>query len=67
MVKKIAFSGKRPKLRKPIKKESIKELKKEINDLKVWRKIKIEEYNELKERYKAICACHCFTLGTDFD
>ncbi len=45
----------------------IKELKKENKRLKDNLKLKQEEYEELKERYKSICAGYCFTLSTDFD
>ena len=66
MVKKISFTGKSPGKRMT-RRKSIEELQKENTELKESLKTKIEEYNELKERYKAICACYCFTLGTDFD
>lgn len=42
-------------------------LEKEIRELKESIKFKIEECDELRERFKAISASYCYTLGTDFD
>lgn len=47
--------------------KSNKDLLEENKKLKEALDIKIEEYNELRERFKAISASYCFCLGTDFD
>jgi hypothetical protein len=47
--------------------DEIIKLKKENKVFKESLREKCEEYDELKERYKSICAAYCFTMGTDWD
>ena len=44
----------------------VKELVKENKDLKKLLGDKRRDYEELKEKYKEICAAFCFTMDTDW-
>ena len=45
----------------------MQKIEEENKRLRAKLKDKNGEYDQLVERYKAICASYCFILGTDFD